>query len=132
MSQKSSSSSAISFVSQVLKRDNPRTGRLLSAIEFAFLLSRGEPNSTTGLVRACYPVEHILASSRVGIRSNVARAPATCAAVVASALRRAWSRSIATLMASSISWPRNGLVTKIDGFRPSCRGLTWGRRHGGS
>jgi len=38
---------------------DPRAGRLLSAIEVAFLLSRGEPISTTGLVRACYPFEHI-------------------------------------------------------------------------
>ena len=37
----------------------PRAGRLSSAIEFAFLLSRGEPISTTGLMRSCYPFQSI-------------------------------------------------------------------------
>jgi hypothetical protein len=52
----------------------PRAGRLLSAIEFAFLLSRGKPISTTGLVRACYPFEHIFGGLKSWHRSNVARA----------------------------------------------------------
>ena len=52
----------------------PRAGRLLSAIEFAFLLSHGEPISTTDLVRSCYPAEHIFGGLKSWHRSNVARA----------------------------------------------------------
>jgi len=51
-----------------------RTGRLLSAIEFAFVLSRGKPISTIGLVQACYPFEHIFGELKSWHRSNVARA----------------------------------------------------------
>jgi len=58
---------------------DPRAGRLLSAIEFAFVLSRGEPISPTGLVRSCYPAEHILGGLRSWHRSNVVRA-AQCVA----------------------------------------------------
>jgi hypothetical protein len=37
------------------------------------LIARGEPISTTGLVRACYPVEHIFGGRKSWHRSNVAR-----------------------------------------------------------
>ena len=53
---------------------DPRAGRLLSAIEFAFLLSRGKPISTTELVRACYPMAHIFGGLKSWHRSNVVRA----------------------------------------------------------
>ena len=53
---------------------DPRAGRLLSAIEFAFVLSRGEPISTTGLLKSCYPVEHVLCKLKSWHRSNVVRA----------------------------------------------------------
>jgi hypothetical protein len=35
---------------------DPRDGRLFGQIRFAFILSRGEPLSTTKLLKACYPI----------------------------------------------------------------------------
>jgi hypothetical protein len=53
---------------------DPRAGRLLSSIEFAFFLSRGEPISTTGLVKSCYPAAYILGELKSWHGSNVVRA----------------------------------------------------------
>ena len=69
------------------------TGRRLtppwdSAIEFAFVLSRGEPISTTGLVRSCYPAEHILGGLKSWHRGTVIRA----ARLVAEPVGRASTR----------------------------------------
>jgi hypothetical protein len=66
----------------------PRAGRLLSAIEFAFFLSRGEPISTTELVRSCYPAEHIFGGLKSWHRGNVIRA----ARLVAEPIGRASTR----------------------------------------
>ena len=52
----------------------PRAGRLLNAIQVAFLLSRGEVISTSRLVKSCYPVAHIFGGLKSWHRSNVARA----------------------------------------------------------
>jgi hypothetical protein len=52
----------------------PRRGRLLRVIEFAFLLSRGQPMSTTELLRSCYPVPRIFGELKSWHRSNVVRA----------------------------------------------------------
>lgn len=51
----------------------PRAGRVLSAIKFAFFLSGGEPISTSRLVRSCYPVAHIFGEVKSWHRSNVIR-----------------------------------------------------------
>jgi hypothetical protein len=67
---------------------DPRAGRLLSAIEFAFVLSRGEPISTTGLVRSCYPAEHILGGLKSWHRSNVVRAARCLAEPIGTASTR--------------------------------------------
>jgi hypothetical protein len=91
---------------------DPRAGRLLSAIEFAFVLSRGEPISTTGLVRSCYPAEHILGGLKSWHRSNVVR-PARC---VAEPIGRAstrgrplvWRAMPERIKAGFISWRRTG------------------------
>jgi hypothetical protein len=53
---------------------DPRAGLLLRAIEFAFVLSRGEPISTSRLVTSCYPVAHIFGGLKSWHRSNVVRA----------------------------------------------------------
>src|SRR6516164_11628710 len=52
----------------------PRAGRLLNAIQVAFLLSRGEAISTSRLVKSCYPVAHIFGGLKSWHRSNVVRA----------------------------------------------------------
>jgi hypothetical protein len=67
---------------------DPRAGRLLSSIEFAFFLSGGEPISTTELVKSCYPAEHILGGLKSWQRSNVVRA----AWLVANPIGRASTR----------------------------------------
>jgi hypothetical protein len=51
----------------------PRAGRVLSAIKFAFFLSGEEPISTSRLVRSCYPVAHIFGEVKSWHRSNVIR-----------------------------------------------------------
>ena len=48
---------------------DPRAGRLLSSIEFAFFLNRGEP-----MVKSCYPAAYILDELKSWHRSNVVRA----------------------------------------------------------
>jgi hypothetical protein len=72
---------------------DPRAGRLLSAIEFAFFLSRGEPISTTGLVKSCYPASYILGGLKSWHRSNVVRA----ARRVAEPIGRASTRGSASV-----------------------------------
>jgi hypothetical protein len=52
----------------------PRDGRLFRQIRFAFTFSRGEPLSTTNLLKSCYPVEHLWGELRSWHRTNVARA----------------------------------------------------------
>jgi hypothetical protein len=53
---------------------DPRDGRLFGQIRFAFTLSRGEPLSTTKLLKSCYPFEHLWGRLRSWHRTNVARA----------------------------------------------------------
>jgi hypothetical protein len=53
---------------------DPRDGRLFRQIRFAFTLSRGEPLSTTNLLKPCYPVEHLWGEVQSWHRTNVVRA----------------------------------------------------------
>ena len=53
---------------------DPRDGRLLSQIRFAFTLSRGKPLSTTDLLKYCHVAEHLWGEIRSWHRSNVCRA----------------------------------------------------------
>jgi hypothetical protein len=47
-----------------------------NACVFGQFLSRGEPISTTGLVRSCYPAEHILGGLKSGIGATWLGQPA--------------------------------------------------------
>jgi hypothetical protein len=53
---------------------DPRDGRLFRQIRFAFTVSRGEPLSTTKLLKSCYPIEHLWGRLRSWHRTNVTRA----------------------------------------------------------
>jgi hypothetical protein len=53
---------------------DPRDGRLFAQIRFAFILSKGEPLSTTDLVKSCYVAESLWGQLRSWHRTNVARA----------------------------------------------------------
>jgi hypothetical protein len=53
---------------------DPRDGRLVSWIRLAFILSRGEPLSTTDLLKSCYVVERLWGQLRSWRRTNVCRA----------------------------------------------------------
>jgi hypothetical protein len=52
---------------------DPRDGRLFRQIRFAFTVSRGEPLSTSSLLKSCYPFEHLWGKLRSWHRTNVGR-----------------------------------------------------------
>ena len=52
---------------------DPRDGRLFRQIRFAFAVSRGEPLSTTKLLKSCYAFEHLWGDIRSWHRTNVGR-----------------------------------------------------------
>jgi len=82
----------------------PRAGRLLNAIQIAFLLSRGEAISTSRLVKSCYPVAHIFGGLKSWHRSNVVRA----ARRVAQPIGRASTRGRPLVWRPMPRWPDEG------------------------
>jgi hypothetical protein len=52
---------------------DPRDGRLFRQIRFASTLSRGEPLSTTDLLKSCYVIEHLWGNVRSWHRTNISR-----------------------------------------------------------
>ena len=61
---------------------DPRDGRLLRQIRFAFTLSDGRPLSTTDLLKSCYVIERLRGELRSWHRTNVARAARRVATAV--------------------------------------------------
>jgi hypothetical protein len=65
---------------------DPRDGRLMRQIRFAFIFSRGNPLTTTDLLKSCYVVEHLWGNVRSWHRTNVARAARRVATPIARAV----------------------------------------------
>jgi hypothetical protein len=94
---------------------DPRAGRLLRAIEFAFLLSRGAPISTTALLKSCYPVEHMRGRLKSWHRSNVVRAARRVAGPIGRASTRGrplvWRAILERMKARALFLGAGGIMT---------------------